>query len=354
MKARFVDSRNCHALLPTISKLPLVKRLENCLCDINDKGPKYRGLFNKLLQLNSQSINSPSSSQRLLETPLDIVQIAYVTDRLINTVGSEFPDPSPARLHIGLSLNNDLSWKVIVPLQFLLKGWGDANQGHQGYIHSISHNVPRNETFEQLYERQMKDQHSYYYVGITGRNWLQRLSEHVGEIHRGSRKSFHRAWRESLGMKNVLIVSSLMAINMTFDEAMKWEEEKVDQISSDQYSLNMIPGGFKGLRYLHTHRITSKVEVSLDERERAIEEYIRRNPRKGIPNPFIKALWVNDDHYLKVIAARPKTLAPIQVFRIRELYADGWSPEEITKEVEALNVAQVKRVISGKAYSRIK
>jgi hypothetical protein len=341
-------------LLPSISSLPLVKRLEHCLCDINDKGPQFQGLFDKLIQLNSQSINSPSSSQRLLKTSLDIVQIAYVADRLINTVGSEFPDPSPSRLHIGLSLNNNLSWKVIVPLQFLLKGWGDANQGHQGYIHSITHNVARNETFEQLYERQMKDQDSYYYVGITGRNWLQRLSEHVGEIHRGSRRSFHRAWRESLGMKNVQIVSSLMAINMTYDEAMNWEEAKVDQIASDQYGLNMIPGGFKGLKYLHKLRITNKGKVSLRERELAIEEYIRRNPRKGIPNPFIRALWENDDFYLKVIAARPKNLTPSQVYRIRELHADGWSPEEITEEVAALNVGQVKRVISGKAYSRIK
>ena len=354
MKTRFVSLRNCQALLPTIGNLPLVERLENCLCEINDNDPKYQGIFKKLVKKNSKSIKSLSSSPRLIGTPLDIVQIAYVADRIINTAGSEFPDPSPSRLHIGLNLNNDLSWKVIVPLQFLLKGWGDANQGYQGYIHSIIHNVPRDETFEQLYERQMKDEDSYYYVGITGRNWLKRLSEHVGEIHRGSRKSFHRAWRESMGMKNVQIISSLMAINMTYDEAMNWEEKKVDQISSDQYGLNMIPGGFKGLRYLHKLGITNKVRVSPNEREQAIEEYIRRNPRKGIPNPFIRALWENDSHYLKVITGRPKTLNPNQVNRIRELHAEGWSPEKITEEVGALNTLQVKRVISGKAYSRMR
>ncbi len=53
----------------------------------------------------------------------------------------------------------------------------------------------------------------------------------------------------------------------------------------------------------------------------------------GIPNPFIRALWENDDYYLKVLAARPKTLTPNQVYRIRELHADGRS---------------------GKAYSRIR
>ena len=354
MKTRFIDSRNCQVLLPTIGNLSLVDRLESCLCEINDNHPKYQGFFKRLLKKNSKSIRSPSASLRLIGTPLDIVQTAYVADRLINTVGCEFPDPSPCRLHIGLDFNNELSWKVIVPLQFLLKRWGDASQGYQGYIHTITHNVPRYETFDQLYERQIKDEDTYYYVGITGRNWLKRLSEHVNEIHHGSRKSFHRAWRESMGMENVLIVSSLMAINMTYDDAMNWEEKEVDRTSSDQYSLNMIPGGFKGLRHLHKLGIISKVRVSSDERERAIEEYIRRNPRKGIPNPFIKALWENDDHYLKVIAARPKTLTPNQVNRIRELYNDGWSPEKITEEVGALNIVQVKRVISGKTYSRMR
>ncbi len=200
------------------------------------------------------------------EIPRDYLEWLYST---------ELPDPSPSRLHIGLNLNNDLSWKIIVPLQFLLKRWGDANQGHQGYIHTIIHNVPKNETFDKLYERQMKDEDSYYYVGITGRNWLKRLSEHVSEIHHGSRKSFHRAWRESMGMKNIQIVSSLMAINMTYDDAMNWEEKEVDRISSDQYGLNMISGGYKGLKYLHKLGITSKARLSLNERERAIEEYIR-------------------------------------------------------------------------------
>jgi hypothetical protein len=51
MKTRFVDTRNCHALLQSISKLPLVKRLEHCLCGINDKGPQYQGLFDKFVQL---------------------------------------------------------------------------------------------------------------------------------------------------------------------------------------------------------------------------------------------------------------------------------------------------------------
>lgn len=353
MKARFIDIRNCHALLPTISKLPLVQRLEHCLCHINDRDPNYKGIFDKFLMHNSRSLNLFPTARRLVQMPLDIVQIAYVSERSINTVGSTFPDPSPSRLHIGLRLNNDLSWKVIVPIQYLLKGWGDANKGYQGYIHSITHNVPDQETFEQLHERQKKDVDSYYYMGITGRNWLQRLNEHIGEMHRGSGKRFHKAWRESLGMKHVQIVSSLMAVNMTYDEAMDWEEREVDRAASDKYGLNMIPGGFKGLKFLHKHRITKNIDINLDERDAAIAEYLIQNPRKGRPNPIISELWKDNAYYLRINESHPRRLSEDQVRSIRRLAKDKVSVADIRRQVGALNERQVTDVINGKTYIRV-
>lgn len=154
-------------------------------------------------------------------------------------------------------------------------------------------------------------------------------------------------------MKNVLITSSLRTINMTYDEAMNWEEKEVDRVSSDQYGLNMIPGGFKGLKFLHEHRLINAGRISLDERERAIEEYIRRNPRKGTPNPLMRALWKNDEHYLKVIGSREDTLTPDQVRRIRALHESGEAVVEITKIVGALNEKQVKDVLANRTYKRI-
>ena len=164
---------------------------------------------------------------------------------------------------------------------------GDANRGYQCYVHGISHHAPREGTFEQLQLRQATDKDDYSYVGITGRNWLLRLGEHLGEIHRGSRRKFYQAWRDSLGIKDVLFVSSLMNINATYEDAMKWEEHNIDTVAYGPNGLNMIPGGFKGLRFLHKLRITDHANISLEERDKAIEEYVRRNPRKGIPNPFI-------------------------------------------------------------------
>jgi hypothetical protein len=135
---------------------------------------------------------------------------------------------------------------------------------------------------------------------------------------------------------------------------MDWEERNVDSVAYGPNGLNMIPGGFKGLKLLHKLRIIKSVNIDLEEREKAIEEYTRRNPRKGIPNPFISKLWEDDKYYLKVIEARPKTLSIDQVRMIRELYRSGRSVSEIVREVGALNETQVKSVIMGKTYTRIR
>lgn len=350
---KYLDRENCRALLPDIENLPLIDQLENCLSAINDNSSKYQGLLKKLRKQNSKSSNYLSSTDRLLPCSLDIAIMAYPSTGNISVQARQMPDPSPCRLNIVLDLSSDTSWRATMPLQFLLKDWGDANKGYQGYTHVINHSLPRMGTLMQMRERQANDKDSYYYVGITGRNWLQRLKEHYGEIKQGSRKKFHRAWRESMGMNNVLIISELRAINMSYEEAMNWEEERVDKIASDEHGLNMIPGGFKGLRLLHKLGITSKVQIPLDERERAIDRYIQRNPRKGIPNLFVKALWEDDSHYLKVISGQAKLLTPSQVYKIRELNAKGLLPGKIAEEVGALNIKQVKKVISGRTYRRI-
>ena len=64
-------------------------------------------------------------------------------------------------------------------------------------------------------------------------------------------------------------------------------------------------------RLLHKHRITDRVGITL--KERAIVEYVRQNPGKAIPGPFMFELWRDDDFYLRLIEARDKTLSSNQV-----------------------------------------
>ena len=155
------------------------------------------------------------------------------------------------------------------------------------------------------------------------------------------------------GMIDVHYISTLMDINMTYEEAMNWEELYVDKVAYGPNGLNMIPGGFKGQRLLHELRLIHRIDISLEDRDKAIAEYGRQNPMKGIPNPFIAELWKDDEFHLKNIEAKQKTLSADQVRRIRELTRMGRSVTEITEEVGARNEVQVKNVIAGRYYGRI-
>jgi len=339
--------------MPRGHGLSLVQRLEVCLGQINDSDGPLRGSIDQLIKRNESTQSKSVGSGRLVASPVAVGQFSDVESGWINTRATPSPFPGPAYLHTIQKYGERLAWKTIIPLQFLLKGWGDANSGHQCYVHTISRNMDQLKTFGDWRARMEADSDEYYYVGITGRNWLLRLGEHSGEMHRGGRKRFRAAWGDSLGLRDVLFVSSLLDVNLTFEDAMNWEELHVEKLAYGPNGLNMIPGGFEGLRHLHKHGIIARQNISLEERERAMAEYLRRNPRKGIPNPFMAELWKDDNHYLKVNAANPKRLSAPQVRRIRELAAEGSSIEDITKAVGALNETQVKNVITGRSYGRI-
>ncbi|MBN1472576.1 MAG: hypothetical protein JW925_12410 [Syntrophaceae bacterium] len=350
MKTRFVDVRNYHKLLPLNTGLSLASQLDKCLQGINDKLGKSKGAIEKLLVRNERTINQSIGSKRLCASPITVAQIPISGTNLFNTSAIEGPPLIPAILHTTIVYENGIRWKTSVPLQFVLKCWGDADKGFQGYIHTIQPNLNLISNYDHSNSRESK---YYDYVGITGRNWLLRLDEHFREMHRGSKTKFHSLWRKYAGQDNFWFSSFLKDINMTFEEAMKWEEEDVDKLGLGTTGLNMIPGGFKGLRFLHKCRIIESTDISLEKRDYAIAEYYRRNPRKGLPNPFIAELWKDDSFYLKVIEAKEKTLSPDQVKSIRLLNKEGKSVSQIVNDVSALNEQQVKNVISGRTYKRI-
>jgi hypothetical protein len=242
-------------------------------------------------------------------------------------------------------------WTFKMPLQYLLKGWGEANDGHQCYSHCIKLRGIKDMFGEAVVSESKVIEKCY--SGITKRNWLKRLEEHLREVKQGDQKLFHRAWREATDGRDVVYHSYLQLVNLSYEEAMGWEERYVDRWSLAPKGFNMIPGGFKGLKFLHEHRITDRVDITLEERDRAITEYVRQNPRKGIPNPFMSELWKDDEHYLKVISSRENTLTPDQVRRIRALDQSGYSAAEITRDVGALNEKQVKDVLANRTYTRV-
>jgi hypothetical protein len=318
---------------------------------VNDVQDELHGSVDALIRHNERTANQKRGPLRLCSSPIEIALIYNVANREVDIQGIKKPLSDAANFHSILEFANGITWKTIVPLQYLLKGWGDANRGHQCYVHSIVHDVSKIKSFDDIQERQKTASNVYQYIGITGRNWLHRFREHIGSMGRGNGRRFYRAWRKSMGMTDVHFVSQLLAVNLKYDEAMNWEEAAVDKLGPN--GLNMIPGGFKGQKLLHKLRIIDRIGISPEERDKAIAEYVRQHPRKGIPNPFIAELWKDDEYYLKVIGKRKKTLSPDQVRKIRELHGMGWSVPDITEEVGALNEVQVKNVIAGRYYQRI-
>jgi hypothetical protein len=235
---------------------------------------------------------------------------------------------------------NGTPWQIVFPLQIVMKYYPHKTKGtYFGYSHGIT-----------LMDEKDSNKDEYYYIGVTRRNWLTRMAEHFREINSGSNKTFHRAWRNHIGRRDVVLTSELVVANHTFDEIMQWEEDLVDRDMAAGISLNMIPGGFKGMRFLHEHRLTKSPVVSLKERERANEEYQRQHPRAGIPNLLISELWKDDEWAAKTICGPADRLSEDQVRGIRALGDEGLPPEEIAERVGARNVLQVKRVLSGKTY----
>ena len=245
-------------------------------------------------------------------------------------------------VHATVAQFEGTSWTISFPLQYIMHGYPKIKNQHFGYCHKIA-----------LMNDDGSFDKEYVYVGVTGRNWLQRMNEHFNEIKSGSNKLFHQTWREFTGKKNVILSSELVIGDHTYEQIMSWEEDFVDRYMEAGVSLNMIPGGFKGMRFLHKHRLLNSDRVSLKERDRAIIKYQRQHPKAGVPNLLISELWKDDDYAAKIICGSEGRLSIQQVQEIRRLNDMGIPLEKIVELVNSRNIQQVQRVVKGDTYSRI-
>lgn len=358
MKFKYISVSNCRFLLPGLFDIRILSEFDSYLGEVNNFKP-HRGVIKRLIQINELT-RAKKPWGRFLDYDIDVCFDMNLQTKVPQfRIQDYYAFPEGARTEVDRKINGMFSliyedgtrWTFKIPLQYLVKGWGDANDGHQCYVHCIKLSVIT-EMFGEAATSDFKVIEKCY-SGITRRNWIKRLEEHLYEVRQGDHKLFHRAWREATDGKNVVYHSYLQWVNLSYEAAMDWEEKYVEKHSLAPKGFNMIPGGFEGLRFLHKHRITDRVDIDLDERDRAIAEYVRQNPRKGIPNPFMSEFWKDDEYYLKVIGSREDTLTPDQVRRIRVLAQSGFSVAEITRNVDALNERQVKDVLANRTYTRV-
>ena len=153
--------------------------------------------------------------------------------------------------------------------------------------------------------------------------------------------------------------SVICAIGLDEDAAMDTEEYLVDKYSLSSkhpFGLNMIPGGREGIRVLHElSPVINGSLIETDAREEILDDYMRHHPQFGIRKPGVAEKW-NDPAYAEaVICGRENRLSPDQVREIRYLAAmGGVDSNQIPAQTGALNDAQVRRVIAGRTYARIR
>ncbi len=254
------------------------------------------------------------------------------------------------------SLSLDIPMRVEVPLRALIKGGPDLTGTYSVYLHALKSD----------------DGQEYVYYGITKRGWNVRFIEHAkAAVAEGSRRLFPRKLAAlirsrvaELGSqpnphpKLAGIISAICAVGLNEDMALDIEEYLVDKHSlatKHPNGLNMIPGGREGIRVMYQlSGRSSDVLTDTESREAAFDAHLTQHPQLGVPKPGVSAAW-NDPSYAEaVICGRDNRLSADQVREIRYLAAAGWNVAAITQRVEALNDDQIRRVLAGRTYARIR
>jgi hypothetical protein len=210
------------------------------------------------------------------------------------------------------------------------------------------------------------------YIGITRQGWRRRFEQHLSNARQGSPLLFHRALRDHYRLARVC---SHRILNVTDNEKSAMNSEELCVRGTDDpdilgrfsgietfargtlypKGLNMIPGGYEGLRVLHKLGALDRDRpVNIDQREESLIKVMRRGEREGRANPLIAALWFDDDYATKIICGPSGRLKPEQIAQARYMNALGRGVSEIARLVGATTDSQIKRLLEGKTYSRIK
>jgi len=381
---RFLDRQNALALLP----IPV-----DCLAEIDEaldavnKGQSggIPGSIEHLVQINKRTRFSSKSWGRLKQGAALNFAVSYSFITFENEDSGTYAlsfnafrhnSPQSPMLMVGLDrcsgarpadLQNPgdtyvVSRRVVsVPLQCVIKGWGDATRGHMIYEHDIA---PMDFAQEELGE-QFK---AARYVGLTSRNWQTRYREHQRDALTGSELLFHTTLASVLpedgiiqvGMgvfelvrRGLTLTSELEYVNLTYEEAMQVEEKLVERTLYPA-GLNMIPGGFAGIRLLHKLGFLGRTRATAEERDLAAAKYVQQLPRQQSPAPWIIERWQRDEYYEQVVLSRSNTLRKEQILQIRKFGIDWNFDPKIIARLSGASERQVRDVLSGKYYSRVK
>ena len=250
----------------------------------------------------------------------------------------------------------DIPMRLEIPLRAVMQGGTPLKGTYSVYLHSLL----------------ADDGREFIYYGITKRGWNIRFSEHTkAAVAKHSYRLFPRTLNALIEArvgqisgkidnrpKLTGIISALCGVGLGQDSAMDIEEylvEKYSLSSKHACGLNMIPGGRAGVSALRRLHLVEKENcLETEQRESRLDQYLRRHPQRSVPRPGIVEKW-NDPKFAEaVICGRENRLGGDQVREIRYLAALGASPDEIKQQIDAIDEGQIRRVLAGRTYSRIR
>jgi len=213
---------------------------------------------------------------------------------------------------------------------------------------------------------------SLIYIGITKKTWLERFRQHSRDSARGSNLLFHRALRGeicSIGVVEHIVERA----GLTEKQAMELEESEVEKRSLHslfERGLNMIPGGYAGLKCVHHFAkrtgYTLQKDLTADTIESVLVDVQRHTLSKNFQstdiqriNAEIARLWAEDIEFrIKATTSQNNRFSFRQIQSARIWYASGWSLEKILTNLQKMDdkkisMDQLERLLQGKTYYSI-
>jgi hypothetical protein len=350
---KYISDENVKKLLGKRFPLGLkrvIKLLDQYLNVLDDNGDSLPGklLSHNISKNRDRSISEFAKVDVDMVLELDDVSKKLTIDLRDYRVQTQFAREFEERrvvLHILIKDVYKTTWAIHLPLQSLMVGFGDPMLGYHCYSHGIAF-------LDKM--GQVEEENEVFYCGITKRGWLTRMTEHFRDIRGNSSKTFHKLWREYLGDSNVLLNSELVALNHSYEGAMGWEEWVVEKYMAKSKSLNMIPGGFAGLRAFYSqNKLSYPVRGNSAVLGQSSFLYFSNESRHGVKNPMIEKLWQDDKYYAKVIGNRENTFSLNEVLMIRQMADKGHDVKHIGKHFGINAVKRIANLLSGKTYKRM-
>lgn len=290
-------------------------------------------------------INTDDQSWALLPKPESFNLDIREEDTFTNSETVESSGYSNVLLELSHTDDGHTYERLCFPLYLILKGVKGTGR-HTVYLHHL-----------RVGGRGLQ------YVGITGKPWYERYKQHRNLALKGSRFAFHQVLRDGYShlQHNVIDICS------SYENAMKLEEI-VSRRTLVPQGLNMIPGGFLGLKTLYRLGLLAKNEKRAFE---TTDEIIAREiARKGQASIFVRALWADNAKAEEMVCGQKSRFSVGQVRMIRYLDSLGLQVEDIAEavfdpeqyplideETGALNTPRadlVRNILTGKTYARVR